>query len=62
MGCDFDWTGRVASEAKQKKFIRFAWNNGTGRIKPETFAEVRKELGDRQTALSPEEVVELYPK
>ena len=43
-------------------FVRFAWNNGKGRIKPEAIAEVRKELGDRQTVLSPEEVRELYPK
>jgi mono/diheme cytochrome c family protein len=42
-------------------FVRFAWNNGKGGVKPETISEVRKELGDRETTFTPEELLKRYP-
>lgn len=42
-------------------FVRFAWNNAKGGVKPETVSEVRKELGDRETAFTPEELLKRYP-
>ena len=43
-------------------FIRHAWNNGRSAVKTETFTEVRKELGDREAAFTPEELMEEYPR
>ncbi|MEJ6643721.1 MAG: cytochrome c, partial [Akkermansiaceae bacterium] len=42
-------------------FIRHAWNNGKSAVKAETLSEVRKELEDRQTTFTPEELLEEYP-
>jgi mono/diheme cytochrome c family protein/glucose/arabinose dehydrogenase len=42
-------------------FVRFAWNNGKDPVKPEIVAAVRKELEDRETSLTAEEVEKLFP-
>jgi len=42
-------------------FVRHAWNNRKGAVKAETVGEVRKELGDRETTFSPEELMKAYP-
>ena len=42
-------------------FVRFAWNNGKSLVKAETVGKVRKELGDRETVFSPEEVEKRFP-
>jgi len=42
-------------------FVRHAWNNGKGTVKAETIGEVRKELEGRETAFTPEELLDEYP-
>ncbi|NNM29799.1 MAG: c-type cytochrome, partial [Akkermansiaceae bacterium] len=37
-------------------FVRYAWNNGKNAVKPETVTKVRRELADRETVFSPEEL------
>jgi mono/diheme cytochrome c family protein/glucose/arabinose dehydrogenase len=41
-------------------FVRHAWNNRKGMIKPEQIREVRKSLADRDTVFSPEELLKAY--
>jgi mono/diheme cytochrome c family protein len=41
-------------------FVRHAWNNRKGAVKPEIIAQIRKELADRQPTFSPEELQKAY--
>ncbi|MFT6863154.1 MAG: mono/diheme cytochrome c family protein, partial [Akkermansiaceae bacterium] len=41
-------------------FIRHAWNNQKSAVKPETVAETRKKLEDRETTFTPEELVKEF--
>ena len=42
-------------------FVRHAWGNGKNAVKADTFTKVRKELADRETVFSPEELVKAFP-
>jgi mono/diheme cytochrome c family protein len=41
-------------------FVRHAWNNRKGMIKPEVITQVRKELDGRETMFTPEELKKAY--
>lgn len=43
-------------------FIRFAWNNKKSAVDAKTLKKVREQFKDRQTAFTPEELDELFPK
>lgn len=42
-------------------FVRFAWDNGKDSVKAETFAGVRKELQERNTTFTQEELEKFFP-
>lgn len=42
-------------------FVRFAWNNGKDPVKPETIAGVRKQLADRETSFTQQELEKQFP-
>lgn len=50
-----------AQLAEVATFIRYAWNNGKGAVKPETLSKVRDTLKDRETVFSPEELQKAFP-
>lgn len=50
-----------ANLADVATFIRYAWNNGMGAVKPETVAAVRQKLSDRQAVFTPDELEKEFP-
>jgi mono/diheme cytochrome c family protein len=51
----------AANLADVATFIRYAWNNGKGAVKPETVAAVRQKLSDRQAVFTPDELEKEFP-
>jgi mono/diheme cytochrome c family protein len=50
-----------ANLADVATFVRYAWNNGRGAVKPETVTAVRQKLSDRQAVFTPEELEKEFP-